>query len=253
MLCVNRDELGDWLVVYERAWRTPGTEALAELFAPDATYKTAPYDRPCDGLTQISGLWETEREGHDEVFTMASEIVAVEGDTGVVQVQVRYGDPVEDEYRNLWIVRFDKAGRCAAFEEWPFRAGRAGALLRFLDHLAFDVADLAASRRFYTAVLAPWGMHEVTVGGAFGYGPEGNEDLWIAQGEPGPPLHIALAAPNRSTVNAFHAAALIARGRDNGAPGLRPRYHPAYYAAYALDPDGNNIETVFHGGHPQGF
>jgi catechol 2,3-dioxygenase-like lactoylglutathione lyase family enzyme len=96
-------------------------------------------------------------------------------------------------------------------------------------------------------------MHEVTAGGAFGYGPEGSEDLWIAQGEPGPPLHIALAAPNQSTVDAFHAAALIAGGRDNGAPGLRPRYHPAYYAAYVLDPDGNNIEAVFHGGHPQGF
>jgi hypothetical protein len=120
---VNRDELAEWLVAYERAWRTRGTDVLAELFAPDATYKTAPYERRCDGLAQISGLWEREREGHDEVFTMDSEIVALEGDTGVVRVQVRYGDPVEDEYRDLWIIRFDQAGRCAAFEEWPFRAG----------------------------------------------------------------------------------------------------------------------------------
>jgi hypothetical protein len=120
---VNRDEFADWLAAYERAWRTPGTDVLADLFAPDATYKTAPYDEPCIGLTQISGLWERERAGDDEVFTMDHDIVAVEGDTGVVRVHVRYGDPVEDEYRDLWIVRLDEARRCSAFEEWPFRAG----------------------------------------------------------------------------------------------------------------------------------
>jgi hypothetical protein len=120
---MNRDELADWLAAYERAWRTPGTEALAELFAPDATYQTAPYERPCVGLARISELWEREREGHDEVFTMGRDIVAVEGHTGVVRVHVWYGDPVEDEYRDLWIIRFDETGRCVAFEEWPFRAG----------------------------------------------------------------------------------------------------------------------------------
>jgi catechol 2,3-dioxygenase-like lactoylglutathione lyase family enzyme len=125
--------------------------------------------------------------------------------------------------------------------------------LRFLDHVAFDVADLVSSRRFYAAALAPWGAREVGADDAFGYGPEGSEDLWIAPGEPGPPLHIALAAPNRETVDAFHAAALAAGGRDNGAPGLRPRYHLGYYAAYVLDPDGNNVEAVHHGDHPQGF
>jgi hypothetical protein len=120
---VSRDELADWLATYERAWRTPGTEVLAELFAPDATYKTAPYDRRLHGLAQISDLWEREREGHDEVFVMDSEIAAVEGDTGVARVHVRYGDPVEDEYRDLWIIQIDQNGRCAAFEEWPFQAG----------------------------------------------------------------------------------------------------------------------------------
>ncbi len=125
--------------------------------------------------------------------------------------------------------------------------------LRFLDHVAFDVADLPTSRRFYLAALAPWGAREAQVESAFGYGPEGSEDLWIAQGVPGPLLHLALAAPNRATVDAFYAAALAAGGRDNGAPGLRPRYHAAYYAAFVLDPDGNNIEAVHHGGRPQGF
>ena len=124
---------------------------------------------------------------------------------------------------------------------------------RFIDHVAFDVADLTASRRFYSAALVPWGAREVEAGGAFGYGPPGSEDLWIAAGEPGPPLHIALAAPDRATVEAFHAAATDAGGRDNGAPGLRPRYHASYYAAYVLDPDGNNVEAVHHGEHPQGF
>jgi len=128
-----------------------------------------------------------------------------------------------------------------------------GAQPRFLDHIAFDVSDLEASRRFYAAALSPWQAREVRAGTAFGYGPQGAEDLWIAAGEPGPPLHLALSAPDRSTVDAFHAAALGAGGRENGAPGLRPQYHAEYYAAYVLDPDGNNVEAVYHGGRPQGF
>jgi catechol 2,3-dioxygenase-like lactoylglutathione lyase family enzyme len=113
--------------------------------------------------------------------------------------------------------------------------------------------DLASSRRFYAAALRPWGAHEVSSGAAFGYGPPGREDLWIAQGEPGAPLHIALAAPTRATVDEFYAAGLGAGGKDNGAPGLRSRYHPDYYAAYVLDPDGNNVEAVHHGEHSQAF
>lgn len=127
------------------------------------------------------------------------------------------------------------------------------ALSRFLDHVAFDVSDLSASRYFYAAALGPWGVREVTSGDAFGYGPEGSEDLWIAPGTPGPPLHIALAAPSRAIVDAFHSAALAAGGRDNGSPGIRLQYHASYYAAYALDPDGNNVEAVHHGRHSQGF
>lgn len=91
------------------------------------------------------------------------------------------------------------------------------------------------------------------MGGAYGYGPPGGEDLWIAAGEAGPPLHIALAAPRRPVVDAFHAAATAAGGRDNGGPGLRPRYHAEYYAAYVLDPDGNNVEAVHLGADAQAF
>jgi hypothetical protein len=120
---VDRDQLAAWVAAYEQAWRTPGTEGLAKLFAANATYRTAPYEEPYGGLAQIAALWEREREGHDELFTMNSQIVAVEGDTGVVRVHVRYGDPLEVSYQDLWIIRLDAAGRCAAFEEWPFRAG----------------------------------------------------------------------------------------------------------------------------------
>jgi catechol 2,3-dioxygenase-like lactoylglutathione lyase family enzyme len=124
---------------------------------------------------------------------------------------------------------------------------------RFVDHLAFDVADLEASRRFYRAALAPWGSREVAAEGAYGYGPPGSEDVWIAAGTPGPPLHLALLAPDRAVVDAFHRAALAAGGRDNGGPGVRPRYHEEYYAAYVLDPDGNNVEAVHHGRRGQGW
>jgi catechol 2,3-dioxygenase-like lactoylglutathione lyase family enzyme len=82
---------------------------------------------------------------------------------------------------------------------------------------------------------------------AAGFGVGGKPDLWIG-GEGGlqRPIHIAIAAPNRTAVDAFHRAALAAGGKDNGAPGLRPHYHPNYYAAFVLDPDGHNIEAVSH-------
>ena len=117
----------------------------------------------------------------------------------------------------------------------------------FIDHIALVVRDYEASKRFYRAALEPWGSREVGYGEATGFGPEGSEDLVVAPGEPpSAPVHVAFAAPDRATVDAFHARALAAGGRDNGAPGLRPQYHPGYYAAYVLDPDGNNVEAVFH-------
>ena len=77
---------------------------------------------------------------------------------------------------------------------------------------------------------------------------EGPRCIWLSTGTPNqPPLHVAFRAANRQQVDAFHAAALAAGGRDNGAPGLRPHYHPDYYGAFVLDPDGNNIEVVHHG------
>jgi catechol 2,3-dioxygenase-like lactoylglutathione lyase family enzyme len=117
----------------------------------------------------------------------------------------------------------------------------------FIDHLTIYVRDYEASKRFYLEALAPFKpkLYEIE-GPSCGIGPEGSEDFWIAPGEPGQPLHIAFAAWDRETVDAFHAAALAAGGRDNGGPGIRPQYHAGYYAAFVLDPDGNNVEAVFH-------
>ncbi len=112
-----------WVDAYERAWRTPGTDVLAELFTPDATYLFDPYEAPVRGLDALGPWWEENREGPDEPFTMRSEVVAVDGDVAVVRVDVAYGEPVRQEYRDLWIVHFAADGRCAAFEEWPFWPG----------------------------------------------------------------------------------------------------------------------------------
>jgi len=115
-----RDALAGWLHEYERAWRSAGTDTLRELFTDDATYSMAPYAEPFRGLDEIGSMWEAERDGPDEFFTMSSDIVACDGDTGVVRVEVRYGNPVHEEYRDLWIARFADDGRCRHFEEWPF-------------------------------------------------------------------------------------------------------------------------------------
>ena len=115
-----RARLEEWVAGYERAWRTAGTSTLAGLFHPEATYRTAPFEDPYRGLEAIAALWEEERESHDESFSMDSEIVAVEGDTGVVRAEVRYDGPPERTYRDLWIVTFDPKGLCTCFEEWPF-------------------------------------------------------------------------------------------------------------------------------------
>ena len=121
---------------------------------------------------------------------------------------------------------------------------------RMIDHLQLVVRDLAASRRFYAAIMPVLGIPAGPAGeDYFSY-----DELWIstpqshaAAGELTGRGHIAFAAKDRETVAAFHAAALAAGGRDNGKPGERANYHPGYYAAFVLDPDGNNIEAVYHG------
>jgi uncharacterized protein (TIGR02246 family) len=117
---LGRPEIAAWVAAYEKAWRTAGTEQLSDLFADDATYLAAPFEEPHLGLGDIAEFWEAEREGPDEPFTMEWEIVAVEGDTGVIRLEVAYGPPSGNTYLDLWIVRLDDTGRCFHFEEWPF-------------------------------------------------------------------------------------------------------------------------------------
>ena len=120
---------------------------------------------------------------------------------------------------------------------------------RLIDHIQLVVADLAASRRFYAAVLDTLGIPIQGEGDGFFWADEfvvSSRDSEAAQGELTGRAHLAFQAGSREAVERFHRVALSAGGRDHGAPGLRP-YHPAYYAAFVLDPDGNNVEVVFHG------
>ena len=123
-----------------------------------------------------------------------------------------------------------------------------------IDHAGISVSDWDRARAFYDAAFAPMGISLLHVvppeftGGARvgGYGRQ-KPDFWLSdQGEPGPGRHYAFTAGSRAEVDAFHAAALAAGGRDNGAPGPRPHYHEHYYGAFVLDPDGNNVEAVCH-------
>jgi uncharacterized protein (TIGR02246 family) len=116
---MDRAQLADWVERYERAWRAPGTDALAELFTEDASYSTAPYVEPHRGLDAIREMWDQERNAGEE-FSMDAEIVAVDGDRGVVRLTVEYRKPRNQEYRDLWLVRLNGDGRCTEFEEWPF-------------------------------------------------------------------------------------------------------------------------------------
>jgi ketosteroid isomerase-like protein len=116
-----------WLAAYEAAWRAPGTEGLAEIFTSDASYRQSPYQEPVVGLDAVRRMWDEEREGPDEVFTLATDILAVDGPTVVVRAEVRYGDPLRQEYRDLWVMRVGDDGRCNWFEEWPYWPGQSGA------------------------------------------------------------------------------------------------------------------------------
>jgi catechol 2,3-dioxygenase-like lactoylglutathione lyase family enzyme len=124
-----------------------------------------------------------------------------------------------------------------------------------LDHIGIPVSDVARSAAFYRLALAPLGVSvvmevtpEMTGEGRshFGFGSQGKPWFWIGEGAVGSRVHVAFATRSRAEVDEFHQAALIAGGRDNGAPGLRPHYHPNYYGAFVLDPDGHNIEAVCH-------
>jgi catechol 2,3-dioxygenase-like lactoylglutathione lyase family enzyme len=124
-----------------------------------------------------------------------------------------------------------------------------------IDHLSLVVSDFEKSKAFYLQALAPTGHARVVElpaapgapSGSAGFCHDDGSDLWIRQGGAiRPPIHIAFRVASRAAVDAFYQAAIASGGKDNGAPGLRPQYHPNYYGAFVLDPDGHNIEAVCH-------
>jgi catechol 2,3-dioxygenase-like lactoylglutathione lyase family enzyme len=129
--------------------------------------------------------------------------------------------------------------------------------MSILDHVGLNVADYDRAKAFYQKALEPLGvtllMEFGTVGG---FGRDGKPDFWIGQGKTTfqteeqvriiTPIHVSFSARNKEEVDAFYRAALAAGGKDNGAPGPRPEYHPGYYGAFVIDPDGHNVEAVIH-------
>jgi catechol 2,3-dioxygenase-like lactoylglutathione lyase family enzyme len=124
-----------------------------------------------------------------------------------------------------------------------------------IDHTGLVASDFEKSKAFYSQALAAIGYSLLADFPASmtghtdvaGYGEPPKPDFWISRGTPNqPPMHIAFRVGTRSLVNAFYNAAIVAGARDNGAPGLRSHYHPNYYGAFVLDPDGHNIEAVCH-------
>lgn len=114
---VNHDEVMRWVAGYERAWRAEDTDAIAELFTEDARYRPSPYEQPKVGHAEIRAFW-LDDEG--STFTVRAEPVAVEGPMAVVRLEVHYGQPVRQEYRDLWVLRFAADGRVEDFEEWAY-------------------------------------------------------------------------------------------------------------------------------------
>lgn len=124
-----------------------------------------------------------------------------------------------------------------------------------LDHIGFVVSDVERSRTFYDQALKPLGVKmiasvspaETTAHAHYGYGEARKPWFWIGEGEKqSGPAHVAFAASSRADVDAFYAAAIAAGGQDNGPPGIRAHYHPDYYGAFVIDPDGHNVEAVCH-------
>lgn len=133
---------------------------------------------------------------------------------------------------------------CFSYADPPF--GRAKTMI--LDHIGLSVSNCSSSKSFFSAALAPLGITLVQeVEGWAGMGRSGIPQFWFGKADQAnSPMHIAFAAENRAQVRAFHEAALRAGGKDNGAPGVRTIYHPHYYGAFVIGPDGHNIEAVCH-------
>jgi catechol 2,3-dioxygenase-like lactoylglutathione lyase family enzyme len=117
-----------------------------------------------------------------------------------------------------------------------------------IDHIGVTVSDYEASKAFFTSALAPLSISLVTeTHGWAGFGKDGKPEFWVGQGATAhAPMHIAFLAATREQVRAFYKAALAAGGKDNGGPGIRAHYHPHYFGAFVIGPNGHNIEAVCH-------
>ena len=118
---MDRDDLMRWVAGYERAWREQDPAALGELFATSVQYRRSPYEPPIDGLEALREVWN---EDGDRAFGVSAEPVAVDGRDAVVRVEVHYAAPQAQEYRDLWVLRFDAHGKVADFEEWAYWPGK---------------------------------------------------------------------------------------------------------------------------------
>jgi ketosteroid isomerase-like protein len=117
---MNSDDVMRWAADYERAWRAGDLDAVAGLFTEDARYRVSPYEESAVGHGAIRALWVDD----ELTFSVTAEPVAVEGRDAVVRLEVRYGDPVRQEYRNLWVLRFAADGRVEDYEEWAYWPGK---------------------------------------------------------------------------------------------------------------------------------
>jgi ketosteroid isomerase-like protein len=118
---VDRDDVMRWVAEYERAWRSGDVAAVARLFTDDARYRTSPYAQPKVGHAEIGAFW---LDDDGRTFSVGAQPVAVEGRDAVVRLEVRYREPVAQEYRDLWVLRFAEDGRVEDFEEWAYWPGK---------------------------------------------------------------------------------------------------------------------------------
>jgi mannose-6-phosphate isomerase-like protein (cupin superfamily) len=181
MTDLTEDRLLDWLDRYEQLWRAAGTDQLATLFADDAHYLKSPVEEPVVGLAAIAVMWDGDRDGAHDVFTMSSEVVAVTGDTGVARVVVRYGGPADQDYVDLWVVRINASGRAVHFEEWPFWPGKPHTARARTEPVVLHASEVD------TDLYAEWvrsqrlsaGVYRLPGGGVDGQTPHNEDEVYV--------------------------------------------------------------------------
>jgi mannose-6-phosphate isomerase-like protein (cupin superfamily) len=174
------DALLDWVDRYERVWREDAAGArLGELFTAGATYLTDPYAEPITGLDALRSWWAEEWGGPDEVFTLEREVVSCSGRTGVVRARVRYGEPVHQEYVDLWVVETDDDDLVSRFEEWPFWPTHGRAPLR----PGPVVLPVHTSEARYGEWVRSWalsaGIYRLAAGAVDEQSPHGEDEVYV--------------------------------------------------------------------------